>query len=539
MSTYKTLHTDYGLTAIARAEATGTPIVLTHMAWGDGAGSPIEVDTTATQLVREVFRTPINRVYEDPADPPGMFTAEGIIPAAVGGFVLREVGVFDSDAGLYAYGNLPDVYKPVLDEGATADAVVRLKFCVANASVIALQVDPNVAVASQRWVLNTITAGFLLPGGTTRQVLSKVSNDDGDVQWADPDVATVVVDPIEEEQTLVNGQTVVDLTKTTTLGLVLYKDGVRLAPSAWTPDAEVDTRLMLKTAVSGSHQLIAAQNEPQGMAGVPLQRANNLSDVISRPTARKNLEIYSAVEVDNLLGQASPVGMKGEFYCSAVPTGWLKCNGAAISRTVYARLFAAIGTTYGDGNGSSTFNLPDDRGNFSRGWDDGRGINPGRVFGSEEVDMMRLHGHSASSADAGGHSHSASADQSGAHAHTASTGNAGEHAHSGTTSTTGAHSHTATVYEPDDGMGSHFASDDGGDSSTTVATSTAGAHNHTFNTDTEPAHSHQVTVQTAGAHAHTITIAAVNAHAHAITVGQTGGVETRPRNRATLWCIRY
>lgn len=539
MSTYKSIHTAYGLAVMASAEASGEPIVLTHMAWGDGGGQPIDVNEAGTQLVREVFRAPINRVYQDPHDPPGMFTAEGIIPAAEGGFVLREVGVFDSHASLFVWGNLPEVYKPVLDEGATADAVVRVKFAVSNASVITLQIDPNVAVASQQWVLNTITAGFLLPGGTTRQVLSKVSNEDGDVQWADPDIAKVVVDPIEEEQTLVNGQTVVNLAKTTTLGLVLYKDGVRMAPSAWTPDAEVDTRLTLKTAVSGSHQLIAAQNEPQGMAGVPLQRANNLSDVISKPTARKNLEIYSAVEVDNLLGQAAPVGMKGEFYCSAVPTGWLKCNGAAISRTVYARLFTAIGTTYGDGNGSSTFNLPDDRGNFSRAWDDGRGINPGRVFGSEEVDMMRLHGHSASSAEAGGHAHTATGSQSGAHAHTASSGNAGEHAHSGTTSTAGAHSHTATVYEPDDGMGSRFAADDGGDSSTEVATSIAGAHNHTFSTDMEPAHNHQVTVQSAGVHGHTITIAAVNAHAHAITVGQTGGVETRPRNRATLWCIRY
>lgn len=216
MATYKTIHTTYGLGAIAEAEAAGTPIVLTHMVWGDGGGSPVDVDPGAAQLVHEVYRATINRVYQEPNDPPGMFTAEGIIPAEVGGFVLREVGVVDSHAGLYAYGNLPEVYKPVLDEGASADAVVRLKFAVENADVITLQVDPNVAVASQQWVLNTINAAYMLPGGTTGQVLAKASNDDGDVVWSDPDVADVVVDPIEEEQALVNGQTVIDLHETTT-----------------------------------------------------------------------------------------------------------------------------------------------------------------------------------------------------------------------------------------------------------------------------------------------------------------------------------
>jgi phage-related tail fiber protein len=539
MATYKTIHTTYGLAAIAEAESSGTPIVLTHMAWGDGGGSAVEVDPGATQLVNETYRAAINRVYQEPNDPPGMFTAEGIIPAAVGGFVLREVGLIDSHAGLYAYGNLPEVYKPVLDEGASADAVVRLKFAVENASVITLQIDPNVAVASQQWVLNTIDAAYMLPGGTTGQVLAKASNDDGDVVWTDPDVADVVVDPIEEVQTLVNGQTVVDLHATTTLGLVLYVDGVRQAPSTWTPDPAIDTRLRLKAAVSGTHQLIAAQNEPQGQAGMPLQRANNLSDVTDKAQSRTNLEIYAKAEVDALLDRVCPVGMKAEFYDSAVPPGWLKTNGAQVSRTVYARLFTKIGTHYGAGNGSTTFNLPDDRGNFSRAWDDGRGIDQARPFGSEQPDAFRGHSHSASSAASGGHSHSATSALAGSHGHTASTGNAGEHSHAGTTATAGSHAHGFDIHEPDDGMGSKVAADGGGDDSRDFVTATAGEHNHPFTTDTEAAHSHTVSVTANGNHNHTITLEAVAAHTHAITVGTTGGSETRPRNRATLWCIKY
>lgn len=65
-----------------------------------------------------------------------------------------------------------------------------------------------------------------------------------------------------------------------------------------------------------------------------------------------------------------------------VPSGYLKANGAEISRTVYDRLFSAIGTTFGAGDGSTTFRVPDLRGEFLRSWDDGRGIDPGRTFAS-------------------------------------------------------------------------------------------------------------------------------------------------------------
>ena len=78
---------------------------------------------------------------------------------------------------------------------------------------------------------------------------------------------------------------------------------------------------------------------------------------------------------------------------STPPTGYLKANGAAISRSTYATLFSVIGTTYGGGDGSSTFNVPDLRGEFARGWDDGRGIDNGRAFGSAQTDAMQGHRH--------------------------------------------------------------------------------------------------------------------------------------------------
>lgn len=81
------------------------------------------------------------------------------------------------------------------------------------------------------------------------------------------------------------------------------------------------------------------------------------------------------------------------FARSTAPAGWLKCDGSAVSRTTYAALFAAIGTTFGAGNGSTTFNLPDARGEFIRGWDDGRGVDAGRGLGSAQGDDLKAHRH--------------------------------------------------------------------------------------------------------------------------------------------------
>ena len=108
------------------------------------------------------------------------------------------------------------------------------------------------------------------------------------------------------------------------------------------------------------------------------------------------------LDASDLLGMV-PSGAVLYFAGRTAPAGWLKANGAAVSRTAYAALFAAIGTTYGAGDGRSTFNLPDLRGEFLRGWDDGRGVDVGRVFGSAQAHALQSHQHGlAMAADGAG-----------------------------------------------------------------------------------------------------------------------------------------
>lgn len=92
-------------------------------------------------------------------------------------------------------------------------------------------------------------------------------------------------------------------------------------------------------------------------------------------------------------GNMAMVGSSVGFYRGTAPPGWLKENGAAVSRTVYADLFAVIGVGFGAGDGSTTFNLPDHRAEFPRGLDDGRGVNPGRTVGSTEGQSIQGHAH--------------------------------------------------------------------------------------------------------------------------------------------------
>lgn len=91
-----------------------------------------------------------------------------------------------------------------------------------------------------------------------------------------------------------------------------------------------------------------------------------------------------------------PAGMVAHFAMNSAPAGWLVADGQNVSRAAYPALFAAIGTTYGAGDGVTTFTLPDLRGEFLRGLDRGRGVDPGRAIGTAQSDALKSHSHTYS-----------------------------------------------------------------------------------------------------------------------------------------------
>src|SRR6478752_3474538 len=119
----------------------------------------------------------------------------------------------------------------------------------------------------------------------------------------------------------------------------------------------------------------------------------------------QEITLGDCLALDTTTGKldTSNTGALSYFAMAAPPNGWLKANGALLSRATYANLFAAIGTLYGVGDGTSTFALPDLRGYFLRAWDDGRGIDAARAIGTAQADLAGPHVHPLSDP---GHAHS-------------------------------------------------------------------------------------------------------------------------------------
>lgn len=156
----------------------------------------------------------------------------------------------------------------------------------------------------------------------------------------------------------------------------------------------------------GAGQLQAgAVTEPKLGDGAVSHRALGVGVVANENTANMAAAKFKGRAVgavpgpmqDLTAGQAAAIlglpGMIAAFAMATAPDGWLECDGSAVSRVSYAALFAAIGTTWGAGDGTTTFNLPDLRGEFLRGWDHGKGTDSGRTLGSSQADDFKSHGH--------------------------------------------------------------------------------------------------------------------------------------------------
>lgn len=232
---------------------------------------------------------------------------------------------------------------------------------------------------------------------------------------------------------------------------------------------------------------------------------------------------------------AAPVGGIIDYAGEVAPPDWLFCNGQAVSRTDFPYLFTIIGTTYGAGDGVTTFNVPDLRGRIVAGADNMGGAGAaGRLTNFPAVALGATGGsqnHVLVTAELAAHSHTGTASNAGQHNHTGVTGHAGEHLHNGTTVDNGNHAHTGST----DIAGNHthaatyngaaspfpgphvaasmLSTSDVGATPVTVAaagdhlhpfvTNANGSHNHTFTTTTDPGHVHSIS--TDGAHTHAVT----------------------------------
>ena len=190
-SQYFAILTDYGTRAFAQALSQGQPLQLTQFAVGDGNGQAVTPTASATALVHQTHIAPVSAVSLDPRNNKQVIV-ELTIPENIGGFYIREMGVFDAQNKLIAYANCPESFKPTESSGSGKVQVLRMILKVESSSAVTLSIDNSVIfVTRQQMAPKTITAttqnGFDESGhsheinkaSTLQQGIVKLTNDTG------------------------------------------------------------------------------------------------------------------------------------------------------------------------------------------------------------------------------------------------------------------------------------------------------------------------------------------------------------------------
>ena len=152
---YFALLTNIGAAKLAKATALGAQVEITQMAVGDGNGALPTPDPAQTALMHEMRRAPLNMLTVDPANA-SQIIAEQVIPEDVGGWWIREIGLFDKDGDMLAVANCAETYNPQLQEGSGRVQAIRVILIVSSTEAVTLKIDPAVVLATRQYVDNKI-----------------------------------------------------------------------------------------------------------------------------------------------------------------------------------------------------------------------------------------------------------------------------------------------------------------------------------------------------------------------------------------------
>ncbi|EFT3111771.1 phage tail protein [Escherichia coli] len=432
MSTkFYTLLTDIGAAKLASSAALGVPLKITHMAVGDGGGVLPTPDAKQTALVNEKRRAVLNMLYIDPQNS-SQIIAEQVIPENEGGWWIREVGLFDESGALIAVGNCPESYKPQLAEGSGRTQTVRMVLITSSTDNITLKIDPAVVLATRKYVddkalelkvyVDDLMAKHLAAADPHSQYAPKASPiftgtpkaptpaaGNNTTQLATTafvqaaltaliNGAPATLDTLKEIAVAINN----DPKFSTTINNALALKAPLLSPElTGTPTAPTAAQSVNNTQIATTAFVKSAIAAMVGSAPAALDTLNELAAALGndpnfattmlnalagKQPLDNTLTNLSGKDVAGLLaylglgeGSALPVGVPVPWPSATPPTGWLKCNGAAFSAEEYPELAKAYPTN----------KLPDLRGEFIRGWDDGRGMDTGRAILSAQGDAIR------------------------------------------------------------------------------------------------------------------------------------------------------
>jgi len=421
MADYYTLLTNAGIAYETACKAAGVPIKLTQISVGDGGGAVYNPAATATALKREVWRGPLNALFQDEKNPSWLL-AEVTIPPDVGGWYVREAGLWTDTGILYAIVKYPESFKPVLaTSGSGKEFYIRSIFETSNASLVTLLIDDTVVKATRAWVMSYLAEELgkldgkqsVRVAATANVVLNGAQQIDG--------VAVIAGDRV-----LLPNQT---LAKDNGLWIVANGDWVRANDANVSAKVTPGLTVMVEEgALNGDSLWHLTTNAPitlgttaltfkmlAGRTGIAAGTYKSLSvDEYGRATAGSNPDTlagfgikdsYTKAEVEALIAKASalPVGSIVAFPVDTPPPGFLELDNSVKSSATYPDLSAYLGGKFNKGDeGVGNFRLPEARGEFLRGWDHGRGVDAGRASGSTQSDSLKAHYHFLPTGSGGG-----------------------------------------------------------------------------------------------------------------------------------------
>lgn len=421
MADYYTLLTNAGIAYETACKAAGVPIKLTQISVGDGGGAVYNPAATATALKREVWRGPLNALFQDEKNPSWLL-AEVTIPPDVGGWYVREAGLWTDTGILYAIVKYPESFKPVLaTSGSGKEFYIRSIFETSNASLVTLLIDDTVVKATRAWVMSYLAEELgkldgkqsVRVAATANVVLNGAQQIDG--------VAVIAGDRV-----LLPNQT---LAKDNGLWIVANGDWVRANDANVSAKVTPGLTVMVEEGtLNGDSLWHLTTNAPitlgttaltfkmlAGRTGIAAGTYKSLSvDEYGRATAGSNPDTlagfgikdsYTKAEVESLIAKASalPVGSIVAFPVDTPPPGFLELDNSVKSSATYPDLSAYLGGKFNKGDeGVGNFRLPEARGEFLRGWDHGRGVDAGRGLGTAQLDAMQRLTGAIAAADATG-----------------------------------------------------------------------------------------------------------------------------------------
>lgn len=329
----------------ANANALGVPWTFSQLGVGDANLTDPVPSREQTRLINERRRAPLNQLKVDPANP-NLIVAEQVIPPDVGGWWIREIGLYDADGDLVAVANCAPSFKPLLNQGTGKTQVVRLNIIVTSTANVQLKIDPAVVLATRSYVDAAILE--VLPKNKTPGEYTRVKINDRGLVVSGDNPATLAGNGISDAYTKEQVDAIIAQASALPVGAMVAFPVDKVAPGFLEVDGSVKSVAAYPDLAAFLGSTFNKGDEGAGNFRLPESRAEFLRgwDHGRGVDAGRTLGSYQGDAIRNITGTISSV------YRSTVPS-----SAGALTIHKYGESPAKIGVIGADPGDNATISF--------------------------------------------------------------------------------------------------------------------------------------------------------------------------------------